>query len=190
MKQVTKQPAFKLRFKPNAIPALAERYMERNRAMPEADRDDALLAIAKVARKRGSLTRTKFLKFYRWKTRRTMALAESNRDSLIEEASAVAFGAKAEELRIGALMTLRGVSWPVASAILHWVFDEQYPLLDFRALWSLNITKVPAYDFAFWHAYVTACRTIAKENSITLRTLDRALWQHSFEQQPSGGGSG
>ena len=37
-----------------------------------------------------------------------------------------------------ALLELRGVGVPVASALLHFAVPERYPILDFRALESLG----------------------------------------------------
>lgn len=180
----TKPLTFKLKFKPSDIKPLAARYLERNATRPIEDQDVSLTKVAKAAKARGYLQRDEFLKFCRWKSPRIMKHAASNSTALVEEASAVAFAAKTEEMRIGALMVLNGVLWPVASSILHWVYDSRYPLLDFRALWSLGVEKVPTYDHTFWNAYTTACRAIAKEAGVTLRDLDRALWQYSFENQP------
>lgn len=59
-----------------------------------------------------------------------------------------------------------------------------YPILDFRALWSLGQTNTPSsYTFDFWWAYVEHARGLADEAGLRMRTLDRALWQYSKERQ-------
>ena len=88
-----------------------------------------------------------------------------------------------ERLRIGALRCLSGVEWPTASVLLHLAHKEHYPILDFRALWSLGFDKPPAYTFDFWKKYVQTCRRLAKQQGVDMRTLDRALWQYSKENQ-------
>jgi hypothetical protein len=39
------------------------------------------------------------------------------------------------------------------------------------------------YDFKFWSAYTEACRKLSDETGVSMRTLDRALWQFSKENQ-------
>ncbi|MBI4851367.1 MAG: hypothetical protein HY819_06015 [Acidobacteria bacterium] len=45
---------------------------------------------------------------------------------------------------------------------------------------SENTTQ---YSFSFWWDYVLFCREIAERNSISMRVLDRALWQYSKDNQ-------
>jgi hypothetical protein len=81
------------------------------------------------------------------------------------------------------LQILKGVSWPVASVILHFGKKDLYPILDYRALWSVGIKKPNVYNFELWISYVKYCRKLAKELNISMRTLDKALWQYSKERQ-------
>ncbi|HQL94014.1 MAG TPA: hypothetical protein PL005_05005, partial [Candidatus Hydrogenedentes bacterium] len=79
---------------------------------------------------------------------------------------------------------LAGVSWPTASVFLHFAFPEKYPILDFRALWSLNIDPPPKqYTFPFWKEYADFCRNLSGEAGVSLRTLDKALWMYSKRYQ-------
>jgi hypothetical protein len=96
---------------------------------------------------------------------------------VVEETTRIALSCDAEELRIGVLRSLRGVSWPIASAILHFGHRDRYPILDFRALEALGLPRgsVP-YNFDFWWAYVTECRHLADRYDVSMRTLDKALW--------------
>lgn len=81
-------------------------------------------------------------------------------------------------------MTLHGVSWPTASVVLHFWHNDPYPILDFRALWSLGFDKQPTYyTFDIWSKYTDFCRRLAKESEVSMRTADRALWQFSSENQ-------
>jgi hypothetical protein len=95
----------------------------------------------------------------------------------------MAFSTFNERLRIEILMLLSGVSWPMASVILHWGHPEPYPILDFRALWSLGIPQPPVYNFELWQKYTQTCRQLAQQIGVSIRTLDRALWQYSKENQ-------
>ena len=42
-----------------------------------------------------------------------------------------------------------------------------------------------AYSFPFWWAYTQACRSLAKDAGVRMRTFDRALWQFSKERKTS-----
>ena len=81
-----------------------------------------------------------------------------------------------EEKRIEILMKLRGVSWAVASVILHFAFPNKYPILDFRALWSLDKVRPKSYGFRFWIEYVLEFRNLVQETGLYGRTIDRGLW--------------
>ena len=71
------------------------------------------------------------------------------------------------------------MSFPVASAILHFVHKDIYPIIDFRALESSGTKKPKKYSFSFWWEYVETCRDIASRNNVSMRILNRALWQNS-----------
>jgi hypothetical protein len=60
---------------------------------------------------------------------------------------------------------------------------DPYPILDFRALWSVSLDTPKQYSFDFWWPYVEFCRGVAGSAGVDLRTLDRALWQYSHENQ-------
>src|SRR5437773_881772 len=82
---------------------------------------------------------------------------------------------------------LDGVDWPTASVLLHFCDRQPYPVLDFRALWSLGISHPPTYTFEFWWAYASFTRQLAASSGESMRTVDRALWQYSKEHQPARG---
>lgn len=134
----------------------------------------------------GYLTQPDFQVLCYWKTPRSKPKVASNSAEFIQEVTQTALATPSEQLRIEVLTLLRGVSWPTASVILHFGHRERYPILDVRALWSLGVTyPASAYDFEFWWAYVQACRHLADECGVDMRTLDRALWQYSKENQPA-----
>jgi hypothetical protein len=63
------------------------------------------------------------------------------------------------------------------------VYPGRYPILDVRALWSLGFSRPPAYTFGFWSEYVAFTRSEARRLGVSMRELDRALWQYSKERQ-------
>jgi hypothetical protein len=139
--------------------------------------------LAPVVRNRGYFTKPEFQVLCRWKTPRSKRLIESNSDEFIQAVTQTALSTPEERLRIEVLTLLRGVSWPTASVLLHFGHHDPYPILDFRALWSLGVNTLPDYEFDFWWEYTQVCRQLAREANVSMRTLDRALWQYSKEKQ-------
>jgi hypothetical protein len=150
---------------------------------PEED-DAKAERIAAEGRRLGYLRRPAFLALCRWKSPRTAPLCATNDPGVVRRVTALAFSTEDERVRIEILTLLAGVSWPTASAILHLCFPDRYPILDFRALWSLSVSPPREYGWPFWSAYVAYSRSLARRAGVTLRTLDRALWAYSKERQP------
>jgi hypothetical protein len=138
-----------------------------------------------LIQERGCFLRDEFLMFCDWKSPRPRKRYESNTADYIQEVTAIALSARSERLRINVLKTLEGVSLPVASVLLHFAHRDPYPIIDFRAVWSLGLEEYPG-TFEFWWAYTEYCRQLADECQVNMRTLDRALWQYSkVNQSPS-----
>jgi hypothetical protein len=137
------------------------------------------------AKRLGYFSKPDFLDLCRWKSPRSQPRAAANCEQFIREVTHTALSTTSEQLRIEVLTLLRGVGWPTASVILHFAHADPYPILDFRALWSLGIDRIPLYDFPFWLDYTGACRSLAQAAGVSMRTLDRALWQYSKVHQPS-----
>ena len=167
---------FTLRFPPADIPHWAARYDYPAEAVIAAD-------LAPAARARGNLTRAELITLAEWKSPRIRPRIAANDDAFVEAATRAAFATPDERLRIEVLTLLRGVAWPMASVILHWCHPDRYPVLDYRALWSLGIDPPPRYDFPLWQAYTGCCRELAARAGVSMRVLDRALWQYSKEKQ-------
>ena len=108
---------------------------------------------------------------------------EGNHPQYVREITTIALQAVSERARIETLTLLDGVAWPTASVILHFFHRDRYPILDFRAVWSVGLEPPAQYGFEFWWQYVVCCRALAKKCRVDMRTLDRALWQYSKERQ-------
>jgi hypothetical protein len=153
------------------------------------DRESRVLTeVGPAVRARGHFTRDEFLEAYAWKTRRTLGRAKRYSEAEIADVTGVAFRQSDERLRVCLLRVLDGVDWPVASTLLHVGCDPSYPILDFRAVWSLGAEVPASVSFEFWWAYVEACRALAAQAGVTVRELDRALWAYSAANQPKGVG--
>ena len=136
-----------------------------------------------AARARGYLLRSEFLHLCRWKTPRSQPRCAANSSSSVREATTIALATEDERAKMYILRTLSGVEWPTASVILHFCDKRPYPIVDYRALWSLGHVKPPPYSSDFWMDYTAFCRDLALSTGHDMRTIDRALWQYSKEHQ-------
>jgi hypothetical protein len=170
--------AFRLRFPISQIENLAKHYDYEG-----DDDENKILPIAPTVKRRGYLTKKEFLLVCRWKTRRSQLRCRKNSPDFIHEVTKCALSTPVERLRIEVLTLLDGVSWPTASVILHFFHSAPYPIVDFRALWSLKTNVPKRYGFNFWQEYTSYCRGLSKRAGVSMRTLDRALWQFSKENQ-------
>ncbi|MBL7817621.1 MAG: hypothetical protein JNL70_21625 [Saprospiraceae bacterium] len=134
----------------------------------------------------GFLTKEQFLEIAEWKSWRPKKWYQKNEAEFIEEVTKASFSATTERFRIESLTLLSGVDYPVASAILHFGCDPlKYPIIDFRTLWSLysiENTQIK-YGFDFWDKYRNDCLMLSTKYSLSIRELDKALWQYSSENQ-------
>lgn len=166
---------FTLRFELSQIRFWARRY--------PLDDDVKVEKIAGEVHARGYFTRAEFLDLCYWKSPRSKSYVERNNEEFILAVTHTALATPDERLRIEVLTLLDGVSWPTASVLLHFGHNAPYPILDYRALWSLSVEGGMNYNFDFWWEYVQACRQTAKQAGVEMRTLDRALWQYAKENQ-------
>jgi hypothetical protein len=169
-------PAFGLQFPAGEIEALADRF-------PHFD-ETRLLALGAAAGARGHYTREEFVEVCAGKSVRSRKRAAGNTKATVIEATGRALGTLDEAVRMGALLELEGVGVPTASVLLYCVFPDDYPILDVRALESLGVKARSQYPLGFWLEYLHACRELALRSGVSLRTLDKALWQHSKERGP------
>jgi hypothetical protein len=167
-----------LRFDAAEIPAWAARYPSAGDATVEN-------IVAPAARKQRFLTKEQFLELAKWKSPRSQRRCDRNDAPYVEEVTRQALQSKNERFKIESLRLLDGVDWPTASVILHLCDEQPYPILDFRALWSLGVAAPPPYDFPFWSEYSIFTRALALKAIVSMRALDRALWQYSRERQRS-----
>jgi hypothetical protein len=168
----------KLQFPVSDMARIAQRY-----EYPRAETD--LINLKGQIQETGYLSKLQLRLLAQWKAPRSAGHIEKNNENYIKEITSIAFSTKEERSRIEVLTLLDGVRWPSASAILHLFHKEAYPILDFRALWSVGHEVPSQYSFAFWWSYVEFCRDLARRNNVSMRILDRALWQYSKENQKS-----
>lgn len=168
------------RFHLSEVPAIAARY-----SSPD---EPSVIAIVPAVRRQGHLTKDQLFTLCRWKSPRSAGRVRRNSAAFVEEITRFALSATDERARIEPLTLLDGVDYPTASCILHWFHTDPYPIVDFRAIWSLQLSQTPPYSFDFWQSYFTGWRELlAKARrvsaNVTPRLFDQALWQYSNENQ-------
>lgn len=167
---------FELQFEPAQMRELASRFRYD-------DDTEALQAGQRIAS--GDYSRVDLEAIFTWKTGgRGISRLRRNSEIEIRDALRLARTAQTERAAIAVLCGLCGVEIPVASAILTAIDPERYTIIDFRALESLGVKNS-------WHTvdsylrYLDQCRELARQNAVSLRELDRALWQWSKERPSS-----
>jgi len=165
-----------LRCQEHELPIIAKRYQYPLE-------ETTVLNLRPTILDRGWMTKDELRTIARWKAPRSAGHVETNPEEYVKEITEFAFRATTERARIEVLTSLDGVRWPTASVILHFFHAAPYPIMDFRALWSVSLPVPAQYSFAFWWPYVQFCRELSKRTGLDMRTLDRALWQCSKENQ-------
>lgn len=130
---------------------------------------------------RGYVTKAELIVLVRWKAARVVWHAERNSDADVREITQASFGASSSLVRLKFLTILHGFSWAMASALLHFIFPKECPVLDFRAM---NTVGGPPRNYEkdeVWEEYAALCCKTAKDYGISLRKLDRALWQYDLD---------
>ncbi len=177
-------PNFSLRFNISQIPTLAAKYVA-SKEYTNTSEVEIESKIAPRTQRTGYFTAEDFFIVCKWKSPRTLQQCKLNSPDYIKTVTQAALSSSQEQFRIESLTLLRGVSWPTASVLLHFGSKNPYLILDFRALWSLQTAVPKVYDFPFWWSYTVYCRNLAEKASVNMRTLDRALWQFSKDNQVS-----
>jgi len=88
------------------------------------------------------------------------------------------------ELRVGLLCALRGVSVPVASAVLALVLPEKYAVIDFRGWRQVFGVERRGFSIADYKRYLARLRPLADELGWTIQEVDLAIWAYDREVNP------
>jgi hypothetical protein len=121
----------------------------------------------------------------RWKSERAVQFLIGNSNEKIRRVLGMATAPEATtETAMTALLELKGVDIPLASAIMAAIYPERYTVLDFRALEALGHAR---HDVRFYEEYLAFCKRLAESNIVKpqsdlpaptpLRAIERALWE-------------
>jgi hypothetical protein len=157
------------------------------------DEDRATMALVRrlrIAKKRGYLTRSELEAVCYWKSPRAIHHIRSNSRSAIRAATRQAFATRSEGERLEALRQLKGVSVPMASALLTLVEPRRYGVIDIR-VWQLlyvvgTVRQNEAgigFNFKHWEQFLTVLRHFARKYEVTARAIERTLFLVHREYQ-------
>jgi hypothetical protein len=157
-------------------------------------REDALtrrlIAELRRARARGYLTPAELQAVCRWKSPRAIRLVRANGARQVRALTGRALGSRDEEGRLRALTRLRGVSVPMASAVLTLLHPRRYGVIDIR-VWQLlhaagAVSGSPrgvGLGFAHWRQFLEIVRRLAATLGVSARCVELALFHVHREYQ-------
>jgi len=150
----------------------------------EEDEETAeLIRKLRPARIRGYLTFGELEAVCRWKSARAIQHIKSNSPSQVRVATRRALASRSERRRLEELLTLRGVSVPMASAVLMLLDPRRYGVIDIR-VWQLlhgvgAVTKKPTgigFSFGNWYQFLMIIRYFSKKFGVSARNVERTLF--------------
>lgn len=149
-----------------------------------------LIRRLRAARKRGHLTASELEAVCYWKSPRAIQYIRSNHPTLIRSATRSALATRSERRRLEALMQLKGVSVPMASAVLMLLNPKRYGVIDIR-VWQLlhavgTVTKNSGgigFNFKNWYQFLVILRYFAKKLGVSARDIERTLFVAHKEYQ-------
>jgi hypothetical protein len=149
----------------------------------ESEATAELINQLRAARKRGWLRRSELEAVCYWKSPRTIHHIRANTPAKIRAATSAAIATRSERLRFEQLTQLKGVSAPMASAILMLLYPKRYGVIDIR-VWQVlidvgTVTKNPrgvGFGFNNWYQYLMTIRHLAKRFDVKARDIERTLF--------------
>ena len=143
-----------------------------------------LIRELRTARKRGYLTRTELERVCYWKSPRAIWLIRENSPYLIRKRTGYAFATRSERKKLDLLTSLKGVSVPMASAVLTLHYPKRYGVIDTR-VWELLYTqgtvatnpRGTGFCFNEWYRFLVIIRYFANKLQVKARDIERTLFK-------------
>lgn len=144
---------------------------------------DLLEQVGPAVAARGHYERDEFLAVGRWKSPRPGKHLAANTDDDIVDVTRIALGGPTR-LQHRILTLLNGVRVPMATALLAVALPDRHTIFDVRS--SDALARIGAWDgHGGYPSYREASVRVAGTLGVSLRTLDRALWQWSKHGYPA-----
>jgi hypothetical protein len=156
----------------------------RRHLSTEEDEGTALLCRElRAAKDRGYLTRSELQKVCHWKSPRAIRHVRANTARQVRAATGVALRTRSEERRLDALLQLKGVSVPMASAVLTLVNPSRYGVIDIR-VWQLlhehgavtRNSEGVGLSANNWQQFLAVIRHFARKLRVKARDVERTLF--------------
>ncbi|NTU66895.1 MAG: hypothetical protein HGB08_03120 [Candidatus Moranbacteria bacterium] len=136
-------------------------------------------------KERGYCNRAEFIDICMWKSARPKRHYLENTEEKIIEITKKVFATKLEKRKMELLTKLKGVSIPVASAILTVTDPKDYGIIDIRVWQILHLydsvkdnPKGKSFDFNNWYNYLMKLRYYAKKFNVDARDIERTIFYH------------
>lgn len=156
----------------------------------EEEKTTKLLLAFRIVRKRKYMTKTELLAVCGWKAPRAKAHINKNTSAAVRRITTRAFAGRNEKTRIELLTELKGVSYPMASAILMFYNPQRYGVIDIRVWQLLYAMKAvhsnpsgKAFNTEQWCAFLEIIRFYAKTFGVSARAIEIRLFQVHVQYQ-------
>lgn len=178
---------FALKPKDSEILGLIERYHRTNSS---SETSDALCLDAGRRVQGGDFSKENLRVMYRWKMasrkylKQEQKYFDKNSDESVARVLRYAVGAVSNGdvgRAFRELQSLEGIGLAVASAFLTAIFPEQFTVIDIIAFRALGVPEKTPLTVPLYIRYLSYCDHQARRLGISLRDMDRALWQWGHE---------
>jgi hypothetical protein len=168
------------------LAALIKKYLNTQ----EYETTPELIKSLSGVRKRGYLKRDEFIEICKWKSPRAIHHIRANREKKIKRISRLVFKTSVEKDKFELLTSLKGVSGPMASAIMMMTNPKRYGVIDIR-VWQLLYamgavsTKPKGNNLGFneWYRFLMIIRHFSGKFRVKARDIERALFEAHKEYQ-------
>ncbi len=165
--------------------------LEANFVQEEAEETLETIRLLRPARSRGWLTKVELCLICRWKSPRAIHHIQSNYSGTIRAITKKAFKTKDEIEKVNLLIRLKGVSIPMASAILTLLHPKKYGVIDIRVwqvLYKIRLVNTKQRGAGFsvsdWGFFLMIIRHYALKNGVSARCVEYTLFRvHEMYQQ-------
>jgi thermostable 8-oxoguanine DNA glycosylase len=165
--------------------------VRRHLSAEDDERTTLLSRRLRTAKRRGYLTKGELAAVCRWKSSRAIQHIRANTHHRVRAATAAAMTTSSERRRLEALLQLKGVSVPMASAVLMLLYPGRYGVIDIR-VWQLLYAvgavseKQGGVNFSLknWLEFLVILRSLSSELGVTARAVERTLFDvHKANQE-------
>jgi hypothetical protein len=165
--------------------------VRRHLSVEEDERTTLLSRKLRAAKIRGYLTKGELESVCRWKSARAINRVRVNKKHRIKLATTAALTARSEDVRLEALLQLKGVSVPMASAVLMLLDPKRYGVIDIR-VWQLlhavgAVSENPQglkFSVKHWLQFLAILRRLSSRLGVSARAVERTLFEvHKANQE-------